>query len=1675
MKFLSLILTLLQGHLLIASLPDYKAQIQKIMLDTQAAFQERVSSWNKQFDDWQDILPNLEKSDQSTFAEQIDQLKNMISVAHDSLASALQKQVSRIESQQTIQVYDVASFKVFANNTLTNTAANIVSTIASLKTSIDKQWTAVQTQQAITKSQAALQAKQEYEKRIEALLQARDKIEPQIIAAKNAGDHFIQDYLGTNKFNQALMNDALGKYKTAIASAANAYKSLNLPIDFADTSNTVSMLFRQLLNLFLQDIGISIQLAQKALSSKPPNTADYYQRLYELVSRMGADANTGYDKLVADIVNAYFSSSAQAVLSYYHSQDRTMTIQALSNAIKKSAVENSKPNDTDLQYARAFYNALIEDLMLDPSKQSMIADMNQYMIIIYQNYVFKTLFSSIATAANKAQIRTQALARLNDAISFAKLTQNAEVVQQATLLASSLDTAIKALAEAQSLLQAKNQEQALEQYKIASTNFAVVSDFSDANTTLFIYNQLKGDQLVLAGKKLLIDLVTANLNRLQEYFVTISIAQQPIQVSLQAFDDVFAQLADASKKALDLYTSAVSFYIDSKIPTDFLNQSIIVLQNYMLANEARLRADATARAASNENLAAAQAAYQQMISYCKLADEAFKKAAPSTIPFYPSLLQNSQVNLLSAGQSWSFALMSIRHEARNYIEIASATENTFLAYQYLSQAYANKASLFDVMVQYISTQMKSIQVAASQINQILVTTATKQAAALQLSPQFWAADKGVVYTSNATRLWNEIIIPLRSATTLKYANAANRYASALIAYANAYKANVPATYFPMLGAALINYELLLFYTNQNDVTNAAASLVAVENNLKEFFSAGQELLQKVSDESLIASAIANQTKLVAWQANMEHAITVAENLVATLLPSGVTPPLKLQKNVDANGNTNYAIELSDGSNLASIIIPNVNISFANVYKRVAQASVAKKDYNAALQQYKQAQSFFSLANDATQAAQMQAEVQNVSSYAAIANWAKLVLPNDTVPRTIPQKTFAGIQVPERAEIYYFSIPIPDVIAAQFPLDLPTWVANPTQYKEQLKSVLTGFAFPIFAYYLAQDRAVNYANIFDGITPKQTTDPTIQLLLLEAKRLRDIVAAQYEKNENTVILTSQKVDGKPAYYYGIYYFPLPIAPLSAFSQTAPPFNLPFNKGYPGFGFPAVFIFDKGFGLYDLIKVLADSPKNKPAWAQEALKWYTPINDATVLRQFSQASAAAYVTAASLFKKRADYIVDLTAPASPQQLQDGTATVFAIDPLISFKDATFLNDAKKKIQELKKIDKKNFTVQLADYLWVFDLLKTHLTDFPSSGIVSTYISLARILYNQLTDTAKAQLLDQYLGSLFEAMGDAAQLFLVGDPQSPNYFFYGTTGGNQTPPIGGVLGELKTYYTAAIGLYNNDAKASPVYQKIGTAFSAAGDLVTLTNLSPDALVQAKIIDAKKNYFGALTFYLIAFSAFQKGVQIDQKIKDGAVLAWINAVLNGCLQNLMAQIKVRRAPISIGGTTISYADLVLSTLAPTGIDSLAAAVATNLKKDFIDVLYFLTYLNVAIPNVAKIDQTDKGKAAAVTAVDNYLKQNNIDLSGPESVTKWMLSEQFAKTFFGPITGFGNGLDEKAFGIIKEWINRLYFALGLVYGADYYPNYSLVDREKLIPNDLKTEEAGIYAPAQQWLGSFGG
>jgi hypothetical protein len=458
-------------------------------------------------------------------------------------------------------------------------------------------------------------------------------------------------------------------------------------------------------------------------------------------------------------------------------------------------------------------------------------------------------------------------------------------------------------------------------------------------------------------------------------------------------------------------------------------------------------------------------------------------------------------------------------------------------------------------------------------------------------------------------------------------------------------------------------------------------------------------------------------------------------------------------------------------------------------------------------------------------------------------------------------------------------------------------------------------------------------------------------------------------------------------------------------------------------------------------------------------YVSGNDPEAFARITRLMAQAHISAALVYKKRVDYLMN-------------GGDLATIDPLMSADEKASLQKARQDIITLKKVDKNDMSVQLASYMDTYKLVQTYI-----QSIIMIYCTLAVSLYNQIQDKQKADALNLVInGDLYQLLGDCAQIFLVGDPRDPNYF-WGSQG-----TYGGILIDIKNYYLTAATAY-------------GSKTALYNSLITR---SADLFMNAGgILANQKNYFAAITFYSFAVGALKSLQPVDQKKLDAVRLEWLGAYYRGASTNIVKYRAARTQPLQItlsNGQQVSEQLVDLIARADTA-DPVEQQKVQSMKEILLDALIYYMGGSLAAQQGATDDQSaaslpssppsnspaqnDPIGAAAEKIVTQYMTQQGIGFGSLDDILKWFTSGTFEQTLFGGFDFFSqqiiNATDDAArktgYRALGSWMNSLcYDAFGKIYMQDYLGGIS-PDTLELFLKNISDEAQNIIAPASQWVG----
>ncbi|HVW98929.1 MAG TPA: hypothetical protein VHA52_00580 [Candidatus Babeliaceae bacterium] len=397
-----------------------------------------------------------------------------------------------------------------------------------------------------------------------------------------------------------------------------------------------------------------------------------------------------------------------------------------------------------------------------------------------------------------------------------------------------------------------------------------------------------------------------------------------------------------------------------------------------------------------------------------------------------------------------------------------------------------------------------------------------------------------------------------------------------------------------------------------------------------------------------------------------------------------------------------------------------------------------------------------------------------------------------------------------------------------------------------------------------------------------------------------------------------------------------------------------------------------------------------------------------------------------------------------------------------------------QKLKN-NQHNLQAQLTDFMPLYNTLMENFNlmvayyNVPLNYYAPPANTQLIIQANSQTQTA----FNNYLGKLYEQLGDDLQTFLIGDPLNQNYST--------------LLSTIATQYSTAALYYNTVNQLSALEQKTATVFKNAGDMVAATN----------------NYFGAIGFYYTAEQAYEKipspSPNILQQLSS-VYMTRLTAAFTGATNNMVEYQAAKATPIVIklgsGQTESMTLDQLLQEyttwLGQHGGQTTGFDVGKICKYNFyngliLDALIFYTATSVEFNKKIKTafggnptdDQLKTINQNGLNAINSYLSSKSISLDTVASIQQLMARPDFKDVLMQGFEQFksmalANDMNSslQGYSALAQWASKLNTAFGQIYMNDYLGGVSLEAWDNL-SEALKAETDEIRAPSKYYVGDI--
>ncbi len=1255
---------------------------------------------------------------------------------------------------------------------------------------------------------------------------------------------------------------------------------------------------------------------------------------------------------------------------------------------------------------------------------------NTNMGVLLSAQAQKLLTTMPKTPNNQASVKN-VIEVYNQVAQYFKKAHDDASYQHFSMVSDSLQKALTTRDQAKKSEEAGDIDQALALYQKTYIFFAQAGDGVNAEQINNALQQLQANQSIHQAHQLFTTFLTTYKAPMQNYFATMSTYN--IEPSVSSFENLIAALLDTIKKSITAYAVAKQSYQELGNNTNDLTIVLSFLDNAMQGFTFLEQGDQIARGGTNEGLNTAQTYYAQAELVFKKADTLYKqnKIIESFVSGYPAQLENAELKkLITGNQEWNYVTMLQRHSAKVYIETAATLNNSSLALQYYIAADSARSGYLSTQVdQFLTGTIKSIGQVTKPGDMLTQEAESKEKQVLKLDHDAWLPDTKIQeYSSVANTAWHDLLRTYAVGLRLSVTGFDVGYNRVISEYAQAYEQNVPEKYYPSLGSALIYYRSYLFNEQKKDSEHQAMIVKKIDELLHSYFSIAQDALKQSANVDLVTSGTDNQAHIVAWMNKFDQALTEQQGI---LNEYGITDPSLefLKKNIDTKNNTiTYDAALPGQQVKYSITIPNPDATYAALYLALANTYFNQKKYDKAYEAYALAKKYFDATNNSKESKRAQDRYDLSYTRALVDAYRNLIIPGQKETHGIAMIPVGTLSVPERYELYNYVQEIPSYIPIT--LNLQTLAHDQSQQAAKaIQDALITYAFLLYVDNELKDHGIAYQDVFDGYElrehPNVSSDqlPLILTFVNNASRFRQNLKDRIASNQSSLHLEARNDSyGKPTFFLAESYKPIPVLPLPTVATT----HMAYSR------FPNVILY------YRSAQNLSDPHKDV---IQLGGKSFVSGNDQAVVTDMMSKSAQAFLSAADVYKKRIDFLFN-------------GGDVFAIDPLMSVDELSTLTLKRASIEALKKISKSDMSVQLSGYTPLYDFLKMYAND-----IVATYYGESSSLYEQLQDTQKNTQVQNALSDLYTLLGDASQLFLVGDPRAVDYF-WGSNG-----VYGGILYEIKDDYIKAIGYAGKASKnINVLLDKAAQLFTNAGTI--LVN--------------QKNYFAAILYYAMALGAYKATQPRDEQKIAQAAVNWLGAYYKGSTELIAQYQEAQKSQLTITLSTgeqekISFDQLLINGQFGDSAEQEAYQKYKNMLLD--SIIYYSGCSSAANGLIDKSKNTPDISKQALDLISSYTQKKQLSLDSLKDVNQWMARPDFKQTVLDMFDLCSEKIlsaDSKAqtvgYTVLSEWTNKLFFAFGLVYMHNYLGGKQPQDQYTGFMQAIKDEEQAIIAPADQWI-----
>ncbi len=330
--------------MILSSSQQLYSSLNKAYSDSNNLSAQDQTSITTNLKDVESVIEKAIADERAFIATRNDQTKKIIKTV---TAGVDQKSITVSAGQQTLLI-ELTALQAAIKDSATTLMKTVEPKLLALQESIKQKMQSKKEQEANTQ----VEKERQVQEKNHALFQGLAKVLPLLNEANKEAREVIVTYFSSGILDQQAMGTITQKYQKVMNQLYAVYNQSQVVVDFDDRSSLVTSAMKKLVDLYGNDIALSIKKGE-ALSKKDKRA--YYQIFYELAQRLqGSGANkssplaNGYLGAVTTFANNFFTKNKENVVFFYQNKKKEMTLNPYIKVLQDLVTSSSYPTAQDL-------------------------------------------------------------------------------------------------------------------------------------------------------------------------------------------------------------------------------------------------------------------------------------------------------------------------------------------------------------------------------------------------------------------------------------------------------------------------------------------------------------------------------------------------------------------------------------------------------------------------------------------------------------------------------------------------------------------------------------------------------------------------------------------------------------------------------------------------------------------------------------------------------------------------------------------------------------------------------------------------------------------------------------------------------------------------------------------------------------------------------------------------------------------------------------------------------------------------------------------------------------------------------------------------------------------------------------------------------------------------------